>query len=356
MPAPLVELRDVRKTYGDVVAVADVDLTIERGEFIVLLGPSGSGKTTILTMLGGFVEPTSGQILIDGEDMTGRPPSSRPTATVFQDYALFPHMTVASNVAFGLAMHKVPKPERTTRVQGALDLVGLRDFGHRSIHQLSGGQRQRVALARAIVVRPLVLLLDEPLGALDLALRRQMQEELVRIQNEVGTTFVHVTHDQEEAMGVADRIVVMSHGHIEDIGSPRQVYLRPSSLFAANFMGESNLIRAHVADGASGICHISSPFGELMLETEASEGTDVSLMLRPEKLSLSSSGEKGEIALGTACVTTVVFQGSHVKVSARSEHDSVGELKLSLKTDQPINEGDEICVFAEAADVVVLTH
>jgi spermidine/putrescine transport system ATP-binding protein len=356
MPTPLVELRRIRKEYGDVVAVADIDLTIDRGEFIVLLGPSGSGKTTILTMLGGFTEPTSGQILIDGEDMAGRTPATRPTATVFQDYALFPHMTVASNVAFGLAMHKVPKAERADRVQAALDLVGLTDLGHRSIHQLSGGQRQRVALARAIVVRPSVLLLDEPLGALDLALRRQMQEELVRIQNEVGTTFVHVTHDQEEAMGIADRIVVMSHGHIEDVGSPREVYLRPSSLFAANFMGESNLIRGRVEKLEGGKYHISVPFGECILTNGASPGSDVSLMLRPEQLALRSAGDEGEIALGRACVTGVVFQGNHLKVSMRSEHDSVGDLKLSVHTDIAIAVGEEVDVYAAASDIVVLTH
>ncbi len=356
MSTPLVELRGIRKNYGDVVAVADIDLTISAGEFIVLLGPSGSGKTTILTMLGGFTDPTSGRIIIDGEDMTERSPATRPTATVFQDYALFPHMNVASNVRFGLTMHKVPKVERRDRVATALELVGLADLGHRSIHQLSGGQRQRVALARAIAVRPSVLLLDEPLGALDLALRRQMQEELVRIQEEVGTTFIHVTHDQEEAMSIADRIVVMSEGRIEDVGSPRKVYLRPSSLFTANFMGENNLIPGRVAGREGDICTISAPFGECSLVSDVPPGADVSLMLRPEQVALGACGAAGDVSLGRARIASIVFQGSYLKVAAESAHDGMGQLKLSLATETFLEVGDEVEVYAAAGDVVVLTH
>src|SRR5690606_23935988 len=202
----------------------------------------GSGKTTILSMLGGFTAPSEGRVVIAGEDVTDLPPAKRPTATVFQDYALFPHMSVRSNVAFGLAMRRVAKAERSRRAEEMLRLVGLAGFGGRGIHQLSGGQRQRVALARAMAVAPKVLLLDEPLGALDLSLRRQMQEELVRLQKRLGTTFVHVTHDQEEAMSIADTVVVMNQGRIEDMGPPSRVYLRPASLFAATFMGESNVI------------------------------------------------------------------------------------------------------------------
>ena len=223
MTNTLVELKSIRKTFGNVVAVDSVNLSISRGEFVVLLGPSGSGKTTILSMLGGFMTPSAGQILIEGVDVTQVPPALRPTVTVFQDYALFPHMSVASNVGFGLAMRKVPKDERIRRAAESLRLVGLEGFGDRSIDQLSGGQRQRVALARAIAVEPSVLLLDEPLGALDLNLRRQMQEELVRIQKQLGTTFVHVTHDQDEAMSIADTIVVLNQGKIEDNGSPDRI-------------------------------------------------------------------------------------------------------------------------------------
>ena len=214
MPEGLVRLEGLRKVYGDTVVVENFNLSIAGGEFVVLLGPSGSGKTTTLSMLGGFVEPSAGRILIEGEDVTELPPAKRPTATVFQDYALFPHMNVRSNVAFGLAMRGVARKERERTAEEMLRLVGLEGFGGRAIHQLSGGQRQRVALARAIAVTPKVLLLDEPLGALDLALRRQMQEELVRIQKRLGTTFVHVTHDQEEAMSIADTVVVMNRGQI----------------------------------------------------------------------------------------------------------------------------------------------
>jgi len=357
MATPLVEIQSIRKEYGDVVAVAGVDLTIDAGAFVVLLGPSGSGKTTILSMLGGFTEPSAGRILIDGEDMTGRTPAHRPTATVFQDYALFPHMNVAANVGFGLAMHKVPKGDRKGRVEASLELVGLADFGHRSIHQLSGGQRQRVALARAIAVRPSVLLLDEPLGALDLALRRQMQEELVRIQKEVGTTFIHVTHDQEEAMSIADKIVVMNHGRIEDLGSPRKVYLRPSSLFSANFMGESNLIPGRVTSRAGGRVTVATAFGDCALDSDAEPESQVSLMLRPEQVLLAPPATSDDVLdLGRATVSAIVFQGTHLKVAARCANDALGELKLSLPADTRLAEGDDIPVHAAAGDIVVLSH
>ncbi|MGI9302443.1 MAG: ABC transporter ATP-binding protein, partial [Gammaproteobacteria bacterium] len=205
----LVELRGIHKEFGETVAVHNVDMAIKRGEFVVLLGPSGSGKTTILSVIGGFVTPTAGTVTIDGVDVTLTPPAKRPTVTVFQDYALFPHMSVGSNVGFGLAMRGVAKSDKTKKVGEALRLVGLEGYGQRGVHELSGGQRQRVALARAVAVEPSVLLLDEPLGALDLNLRRQMQEELVGLQKQLGTTFVHVTHDQDEAMSIADTIVVI---------------------------------------------------------------------------------------------------------------------------------------------------
>ncbi len=356
MAEHFVELRGVRMEYGATVAVASVDLKIEPGEFVVLLGPSGSGKTTILNIIGGFVAPTAGGIVIDGVDVAGLPPARRPTATVFQDYALFPHMSVASNVAFGLAMHKVPRAERGGRVEEVLHLVGLEGFGRRSIHQLSGGQRQRVALARAIAVRPTVLLLDEPLGALDLALRRQMQIELVHIQKQLGTTFIHVTHDQDEAMSVADTVVVLNHGRIEDMGPPRRVYLRPASLFTATFMGESNLIPGRVTAAAGGTARVATPLGEwaIAADAKAAAGTDVSLSLRPEQLSLGPADDGARLALGRARVTEIVFQGSHLKVTARCEAGEVPALLLELPSATEIAVGQGIEITAKADDVVLL--
>ena len=246
MSATAVEIAGVTKRFDETLALDAITLRIEEGSFVVLLGPSGSGKTTLLNILGGFLEPTDGRVLIKGADVTYVPPAKRPTTTVFQDYALFPHMTIAGNVGFGLAMQGIAKPERHLRVETALQMVGLAHTSARKVHQLSGGQKQRIALARALVVEPAVLLLDEPLGALDLKLRRQMQEELKAIQKRVGTTFVHVTHDQDEAMAIADTIVVMNEGRIEDQGPPERVYLRPKTRFAADFMGDSNFIDGRI--------------------------------------------------------------------------------------------------------------
>ena len=240
-PAEL-EVVAAYKSYGEVAAVNGVDLLVHAGEFFTMLGPSGSGKTTTLRLIAGFEQPDSGRILLAGEDVTRMPPFSRDVNTVFQDYALFPHMTVAENVAYGLRVKKVPKPERQRRVGEALEMVRLGSFGGRRPGQLSGGQRQRVALARAIVNRPRVLLLDEPLGALDLKLRQQMQIELKRIQEEVGITFVYVTHDQEEALTMSDRLAVFNEGRIEQVGSPAGVYEHPESEFVAGFVGVSNVL------------------------------------------------------------------------------------------------------------------
>jgi putative spermidine/putrescine transport system ATP-binding protein len=237
-----VVLAGIRKTYGDVVAVDSVDLEIVQGEFFTMLGPSGSGKTTTLRIIAGFERPDAGRVLLGGQDVTRRPPYARDVNTVFQDYALFPHMTVGENVEYGLRVKGVKRQERRRRSQEALALVRLEGFGGRKPVQLSGGQRQRVALARAIVNHPRVLLLDEPLGALDLKLRQEMQTELKRIQEEVGITFVYVTHDQEEALTMSDRIAVFSQGRIEQIGSPTEVYERPANEFVAGFVGISNVL------------------------------------------------------------------------------------------------------------------
>jgi putative spermidine/putrescine transport system ATP-binding protein len=237
-----VVLTGIRKTYGDVVAVDSVDLEIARGEFFTMLGPSGSGKTTTLRVIAGFERPDHGSVVLGGVDVTGRPPYDRNVNTVFQDYALFPHMSVAENVEYGLRVKGVKRQERKARAQEALALVRLEGFGGRKPVQLSGGQRQRVALARAIVNHPQVLLLDEPLGALDLKLRQEMQSELKRIQQEIGITFVYVTHDQEEALTMSDRIAVFSQGKIDQIGTPADIYEHPANEFVAAFVGISNLL------------------------------------------------------------------------------------------------------------------
>jgi putative spermidine/putrescine transport system ATP-binding protein len=239
---PAVRLVQVRKNYGKVEAVAGVDLDIAEGEFFTMLGPSGSGKTTLLRVIAGFERPDSGRVELRGTDVTGRPPYARDVNTVFQDYALFPHMTVDENVEYGLRIKRVPKEERRRRVGEALEMVQLEAMGARKPGQLSGGQRQRVALARSIVNQPEVLLLDEPLGALDLKLRQQMQLFLKRIQREVGITFLYVTHDQEEALTMSDRIAVMSRGRIEQVGPPIEVYERPATDFVAGFIGVSNVL------------------------------------------------------------------------------------------------------------------
>jgi len=288
-----VSILNISQRYGTVTALDAVSLEIAAGEFVVLLGPSGCGKTTLLNIIGGFAEPTSGQVLIGGRDMAGVAAKDRPTTTVFQDYALFPHMSLRDNVAFGLRMRGASRADRATKADAMLALVGLDGRGDRRPHELSGGQRQRVALARALAVEPDVLLLDEPLGALDLKLRRQMQEELKAIQRRVGTTFVHVTHDQEEAMAIADRIVVMNAGRVEDFGPPRQVYLQPKTLFTAGFMGEVN--RIPVTNG-------QAPFGPLPVP-------DGTLCLRPEAISAT-----GSLHIGLCKVIDIAFFGTHVRV------------------------------------------
>lgn len=247
-----VELRGVSKQYGEMVAVRDLDLTVAPGEFFSMLGPSGSGKTTVLRMIAGFEEVTTGSILLDGHDVTAAAPFDRTVNTVFQDYALFPHMTIAENVAYGLKVRKTPKAEITRRVGESLEQVRLSHVADRLPHQLSGGQRQRIALARALILRPRVLLLDEPLGALDKQLREQMQIELKQIQRDVGITFVFVTHDQEEALTLSDRIAVFNEGRVEQVGTPREVYEYPQTAFVASFLGISNLIPADLARELAG--------------------------------------------------------------------------------------------------------
>lgn len=264
--------KNVSRQFGDLKAVDDVTVEISDGEFFSMLGPSGSGKTTCLRMIAGFDRPTSGQIFLFGDDVSNLPPYDRPVNTVFQDYALFPHMTVDENIGYGLKIKKVNKEERVKQVDEMLDLVQLPGFGHRKPSQLSGGQRQRVALARALINHPRVLLLDEPLGALDLKLRQQMQVELKNIQQRVGITFVFVTHDQEEALTMSDRIAVFNEGKIEQVGSPSEVYEHPSTPFVASFVGTSNLVNGEVAERIT--------------------GSNAKFSIRPEKIHLADAEEK----------------------------------------------------------------
>ena len=272
-----IRLRQLRKVFGDVVAVDSVDLDVADGEFLTLLGPSGSGKTTVLRMIAGFEQPTSGTIELAGVDVTQVPPYNRDVNTVFQDYALFPHMDVLANVEYGLKVKKVPKEERRQRAEEALASVQLEGYGSRKPSQLSGGQRQRVALARALVNRPRVLLLDEPLGALDLKLREQMQVELKELQRAVGITFVFVTHDQEEALTMSDRIAVFDKGRIAQVGTPMDIYEHPQTPFVAGFVGVSNLLEAGVAAtllGREGLWSVRPEKIRVLLGSVAAEGSE----------------------------------------------------------------------------------
>jgi spermidine/putrescine transport system ATP-binding protein len=308
-----VKFEGVTKRFGSATAVEGLTLEIREGEFFSLLGPSGCGKTTTLRMVAGFEEPTEGRILLAGEPVAGVPPFKRNVNTVFQSYALFDHLDVEGNVAFGLKRRKVPKPEIAARVAAALELVQLRGRADARPRELSGGQRQRVALARALVNRPAVLLLDEPLGALDLKLRRQMQVELKAIQREVGITFVYVTHDQEEALAMSDRIAVMDAGEVVQCGSPEDVYERPERPFVAGFMGISNLMEGHAeADGvrlAGGLlCPANVP-------ADCASGTAVQLSVRPEKIVLDPEDPDGMVRLpGTVAERVYVGTGTQVIV------------------------------------------
>jgi len=303
---PAIRVLGLRKNYGPVVALDGVDITIERGEFFTLLGPSGSGKTTLLRLIAGFERPDAGVIELDGRDISRVPPYSRDVNTVFQDYALFPHMTVAENVQYGLRVRRVPKAERRDRATRALEMVRLDGLGERKPTQLSGGQRQRVALARAIVNEPQVLLLDEPLGALDFKLRQEMQIELQHVQREVGITFVYVTHDQEEALAMSDRIAVLSNGKIEQVGTPLEVYERPQTDFVAGFIGISNLIER---DGRH-------------------------MTIRPEKIRLLAEGEEPPpgARVETGRIRDVIYVGVLTRYVV--DLDAGGELVVARQNEQ----------------------
>jgi spermidine/putrescine transport system ATP-binding protein len=325
---PDIALQGVTKRFGEHVAVDDLTLGIERSSFFALLGPSGCGKTTTLRMIGGFEDPSAGRVRLGGEDVTDVPPYRRDVNTVFQSYALFPHLTVEQNVGFGLRQRKVARDESRRRVGEALELVQLQGLGHRKPAQLSGGQQQRVALARALVNRPRALLLDEPLGALDLKLRKQLQIELSRIQRDVGVTFVHVTHDQEEAMSMADRIAVMNEGRIEQLGSATELYERPRTEFVANFLGVSNLLDGRVVQRDGADAQVEAAGGaRLRVPSARLDGVDAAAMrvgVRPEKITLhaidqGTEGSPPAVNTLRGRVTDASFLGTSTSYVVRTD-------------------------------------
>ncbi|MDQ0474254.1 ABC transporter ATP-binding protein [Labrys wisconsinensis] len=334
-PGILLRLRSVSKSYGSVAILHAIDLDVRDGEFITLLGPSGSGKTTILRLIGGFTAPSGGEILLDGRDIAGVPINRRPFNTVFQDYALFPHLTVEANIGYGLVVRGTPRAEIATRVRDAIELVQLGGLGQRYPAQLSGGQRQRVALARAIICRPRLILLDEPLAALDVELRRQMQSFLKSIQTEIRTTFLFVTHDQEEAIAMADRICVMNAGRIQQIGSPHEVYYRPSCEFVAKFFGENNLIPGTLGPVEGTLRSIETGVGPILCSVEgqpamaaAPAGSRAFAMCRPEAIGIGEAAP-GENRIA-ATIGQVAFAGAATMATATAERDPALSLRARL--------------------------
>jgi spermidine/putrescine transport system ATP-binding protein len=345
---PEIRLDQLEKRFGDVLAVDHVSLDVAAGEFFSLLGPSGCGKTTTLRMIGGFELPTAGRILLRDRDMTREPPDKRPVNMVFQHYALFPHLSVGDNVAFGPKRKGLAKDEVRRRVGEALSLVRLDGYQRRKPSQLSGGQQQRVALARALANRPDVLLLDEPLGALDLKLRRQLQVELKRIQSEVGITFIYVTHDQEEALTMSDRIAVMNAGRVEQLGTPEELYERPASRFVADFIGTTNLLRATVA--ADGRTRLET--GELVTidHNGHQTGASVEISVRPESIRLVPRAAEGAIS---ARVEQAAYLGTNVSYLVRTP-GGTGLTVLAPKAGPRLPVGSDVAVTWDAADALVL--
>jgi putative spermidine/putrescine transport system ATP-binding protein len=326
MAEPFLKIDKITKTFKDNPVVKGVDLSFNKGEFVSLLGPSGCGKTTILRMIAGFEAPTAGTIIVDGKDITGLPPNQRKIGMVFQAYALFPNMNVADNIGFGLKIAKTARAERDARVEEMLKLIGLPGYGKRYPFELSGGQQQRVALARALAPRPRMLLLDEPLSALDAKIRVSLREEIRAIQRELGITTVFVTHDQEEALSISDRIVVMNAGKVEQFGTPFEVYNRPLTRFAATFVGTLNTLHARVQDAASKLVSIDGQSATVAaLPASARTGDTVSLTMRPEAVSLANGHARDIVLNGT--VSEVSFLGSVIRLKVR-----LGENVVALDT------------------------
>ncbi|WP_206998284.1 ABC transporter ATP-binding protein [Trinickia mobilis] len=357
-----VQIVDVVKKFGESIAVKNVNLSVEKGELFALLGSSGCGKSTLLRMLAGLETATSGKILIDGEDLAQLPPYRRPVNMMFQSYALFPHMTVESNVAFGLKQEGVPKAELKDRVQAALDLVQMGRFAKRKPHQLSGGQQQRVALARSLVKRPKVLLLDEPMSALDKQIRQRTQIELVNILGKVGVTCIMVTHDQEEAMTMANRLAVMSEGQIVQIGTPHEVYEFPNTRFSAEFIGSTNLFDGHVVEDEPDHVFVETTALSTRLYVNhgitGPLGMPVTISVRPERIALTRKPPEGAYNWGHGTISNVAYMGGyslyHVKLdSGKTVIANVSSLALT-EIDSP-TWGDDIYVRWSASAGVVLT-
>ena len=350
LSAPVIEIDHVVKRFGEFVAVDDVDFSIGQGEFFSMLGPSGCGKTTTLRMIAGFEQPTSGAVRLDGVDVSKVPPNKRDVNTVFQQYALFPHMNVFDNVAFGPQSKKVDKATIKKRVTEMLEVVRLTEFASRRPAQLSGGQQQRVALARALVNLPKALLLDEPLGALDLKLRHAMQFELKRIQREVGITFVYVTHDQEEALTMSDRIAVMSDGRVEQIGTPAEIYDNPASVFVAGFIGQANLWPATVTEHTAGTARVSALGGASLCgsceDSTLTVGSEATLMVRPERISISlaqPTSQTGGDQSVNATVSDLAFQGPIVRLALEAADGSPIIANVDPDADLPLlRPGDSV--------------
>ena len=355
----MVEIDNVTKRFADYVAVNEADFSIGSGEFFSMLGPSGCGKTTTLRMIAGFETPTEGAIRLEGHDVSRVPPHKRNVNTVFQHYALFPHMTVWDNVAYGPRSLKKDKGEVKRRVDELLEIVRLTDFAKRKPAQLSGGQQQRVALARALVNYPSALLLDEPLGALDLKLRQVMQFELKRIQREVGITFVYVTHDQEEALTMSDRIAVMNAGNVDQIGSPTEIYDRPATVFVASFIGQANLWAGRQTGRANRDFVQVEVLGSSLMarpgETTIEPGGHATLMIRPERVRVSMDQPTGDVATVPATVTDLTFQGPVVRLSLTAPDDSAIVAHVGPEQDLPLlRPGDQVHVsWAPDASLVL---
>lgn len=338
----IIELKHITKTYEDgFSAVSDFNLEVKQGEFITFLGPSGCGKTTTLRMIAGFDIPTEGEILLNGKPITSLPPNKRPINTVFQRYALFPHMNVFDNIAFGLKQRKIPKHIIEKKVKKALELVDLEGFENRKTDTLSGGQQQRVAIARAVVNEPQILLLDEPLGALDLKMRKEMQLELKEMHRELGITFIYVTHDQEEALTMSDKIVVMSEGKMQQIGTPEDIYNEPVNAFVADFIGDSNIFNGIM----TGKLKARFCGGEFICVDDVEEGTHITAVVRPEDVTLTRP-EKG-IIRGT--VTSVIFKGIHYEITVES-----GKNEIVAQSVNSASVGERVGVVVEPDNIHIM--